>query len=361
LRLVLDEDFIDNRMSWPDNSASTAWLAGGEYRLANREPRRFVSVAAPLTTPVRDVVVSARFRKTGGPPGGGYGVILRDERPSERDGVNQSGRYYVVEVGDRGEVGIWRRESDAWVDLLTWTPSEWVNKGQEPNDIEVRATGSRLTLTVNGVQVASQVDDALFDGGVGVFVGGDGNEVALERFVIQIPADATNTAAQSQQQPPHAQQSTVAPQAAAEFLPITRIVIPSISLDSDVVPARLVEREQNTTWDVPAMKVGHAQATAGAGGAGNAVLVGHVDSRGLGNVFHNLDALRVGDQVEVSSGGHTFRYQVGDVRTVQRNDVSVVQPTQTPSVTLITCTGHWLPLVADFTHRLVVRAELASE
>src|SRR5205814_1281094 len=77
-----------------------------------------VAIAAPIGASIADVALTALFRKSGGPPGGGYGLILRAQRPGELDGSNQGGRYYVFEVGDRGQVGAWRREEDHWVDLL---------------------------------------------------------------------------------------------------------------------------------------------------------------------------------------------------------------------------------------------------
>ena len=354
---VLDEDFADNRMGWPDNSARTAWLAPGAYHLAPQEPPRFVAVGAPLSMPVRDVVISARFRKLGGPPGGGYGLIVRDQAPLARDGVRQDGHYYVLEVGDRGEVGIWRRDDDAWVDLLPWTLSGAVQPGGAANDLEVWATGSRLSLLVNGVLVASRVDDLLPAGGVGVFVGGDGNNVAIERLVVRVPLQAAGVPAiGTPQAAPSA--PLAAPPPGAESLPITRLVIPGISLDTDVVPAELSHSHGSLTWEVPAFKVGHAQTTAGAGGPGNAVLVGHVTSRNLGNVFEDLRSVRVGDNIQVFSGPRRFEYRAVDVRTVPRSEVDVVRATAAPSITLLTCTGLWLPVVSDYAERLVVRAEL---
>jgi len=143
-------------------------------------------VAAP-TDSFADVVVDAAFHKIGGPPGGGYGVIVRDQGPTARDGISQTGRYYVAEVGDRGEIGIWRRDEDRWIDLLPWTPSQAVHLGGTVNDLTLRAVGERLTFVVNGTEVASVVDRALPSGRVGVFVGGDRNDVALDRFVLQLP------------------------------------------------------------------------------------------------------------------------------------------------------------------------------
>lgn len=184
-RTLLDQRFAAQPLGWPNTPTGTAWSVDGAYRLFARQPPRFVAIDAPLSAPLGDVRVSATFRKVGGPAGGGAGLIVRGQTPGARDGDNQGSRYYVLEAGDRGEVGAWRREDDHWVDLLPWTPSATVRAGTATNDLTVEARGRRLTLWVNGVEAASVTDDALSAGAVGVFVGGDLNEVALERFVIE--------------------------------------------------------------------------------------------------------------------------------------------------------------------------------
>jgi sortase A len=142
--------------------------------------------------------------------------------------------------------------------------------------------------------------------------------------------------------------------------PITRIAIPSIALDSEVVTAALVQRDGGLSWDVPAFRVGHAQGSAGAGEAGNAVLFGHVTSMRSGDVFKDLARVRVDDAIEVISDEQLMTYRVTEVASVERTDVSVIAATETPSITLITCTGVWLPTIWDYTERLVVRAELVT-
>jgi hypothetical protein len=169
---------------WLDNPAVAAW-SDGAYRLQARQPAKFVAIGAPLPQALSDVVISATFRKTGGPPGGGYGLVLRDQGPDPRDGANQTMNAFVLEAGDLGEFGIWRRDGDRWVDLVAWTRSAAVRMGGSPNDLTVRAVGNRLTFTINGTQVASVEDGAPMAGGAGVFIGGDYNEVALDRFSVQ--------------------------------------------------------------------------------------------------------------------------------------------------------------------------------
>ena len=75
-------------------------------------------------------------------------------------------------------------------------------------------------------------------------------------------------------------------------------------------------------------------------------------------MFEQLHEVRPGDAVTIFSNDQQFSYRVSDVRSVERTDVSVVQPTSTPAVTLITCTGVWLTDLQDYSERLVVRAEL---
>jgi HlyD family secretion protein len=184
---VLDERFDKTQTDWPNSPGSSAWLEQNAYRLAPRQLGRFVAVHAPVATALGDVEVSGRFRKVGGPPGGGYGVIVRAQQPERLDGQEQSGAYIVAAVGDRGEIGIWRRHDSVWVDLVPWTHSDAVHPGAETNEVRLRAIGDTLSLLVNGVEVATRTDTTLLKGGVGIFVGGDLNQVAVDRFVVEAP------------------------------------------------------------------------------------------------------------------------------------------------------------------------------
>jgi hypothetical protein len=172
--------------NWLENPPYATW-SDGAYRLEAKDPARFVAVGVPINQVLTDVVVSATFRKTGGPPGGGYGLIVRDQGPEPRDGVNQEVHGYVAEAGDLGEFGVWRRDGDHWVDLVPWTHSDVVRPGGSPNDLVLSATGNTLSFSINGTQVASVQDSTFPSGGVALFTGGDYNEVALDRFDIQVP------------------------------------------------------------------------------------------------------------------------------------------------------------------------------
>jgi hypothetical protein len=84
-------------------------------------------------------------------------------------------------------VGIWRRDGERWIELLPWSASAAVRPGAARNDLHVESLGTRLTFKVNGVEVASRTIEDPGEGAVGVFAGGDLNEVVLERFAVHVP------------------------------------------------------------------------------------------------------------------------------------------------------------------------------
>jgi hypothetical protein len=184
---LFDERFTNNDRRWPSTPQSAAFLNNGSYLLVPRLAGQFVAVGAPIADTLKDVVVNATFHKVSGPLGGGYGIIVRDQATVPQNGTVQDGQYYVLEVGDKGEVGMWRRDGDHWVDLLPWQPNPAVKIDTASNDLSVRAIGNRLSLSVNGTLVATKTDDTFSAGRVGLFVGGDGNQVSVDRFSIQSP------------------------------------------------------------------------------------------------------------------------------------------------------------------------------
>lgn len=184
--VLLDARFAGGaQKEWLENEPFAGWRDGA-YRLNARQATRFVAIAAPVRVP-DDVTISATMRKTGGPPGGGYGIIVRNQSAEALNGTNQTFDAYVAEAGDLGEFGVWRREGDRWVDLVPWTRSQAVRQGGSPNELIVRLAGGQILLTINGIEVGRVDDDVLAHGGVGVFAGGDNNEVALDRFTVRVP------------------------------------------------------------------------------------------------------------------------------------------------------------------------------
>lgn len=135
--------------------------------------------------------------------------------------------------------------------------------------------------------------------------------------------------------------------------PALSLVAPSIHLDAKVVEAPIVNGE----WVVPKFAAGHLQGTAQPLQGGNIVLAGHVQSISSGDVFANIAWLRRGSQIRLYTKAGTVTYTVKTVEAVKNSDVAVIAPSPYEKLTLITCTGTWLPLQHDYNERTVVIAD----
>lgn len=106
-----------------------------------------------------------------------------------------------------------------------------------------------------------------------------------------------------------------------------RIVIRAIGVDAPVV--------HGVGADQLKLGVGHLEGAANPGEAGNLVLAGHDDV--YGEVFRDLPNLKAGGEVNVYSAAGDFRYIVRGSRILAPTDVSVLAPTNSATVTLISC------------------------
>lgn len=123
----------------------------------------------------------------------------------------------------------------------------------------------------------------------------------------------------------------------------TRIVIPTINVDWPIV--------QGDSWEELKQGIGHRIGSANPGERGNLVLSGHDDV--YGEPFRDLEKLDVGKEVMVYAGANVYRYVIKAKRVVAPNDLSVLDPSRNPIITLITCT----PYRVD-TQRLILIGDL---
>lgn len=138
----------------------------------------------------------------------------------------------------------------------------------------------------------------------------------------------------------------------------TRLVIPSLGLDAPVTIAPI----RNQTWVVDQLgqAIGHLEGTARPGSNSNVVLAGHVtlaETNGGPGPFYKLSQLVPGDLLIVYEGEDKYEYVVDGLQTVDRTAVDVAFPTDTPQLTLITCT-RWDRNEGRYIERLVVKSRL---
>jgi sortase A len=126
---------------------------------------------------------------------------------------------------------------------------------------------------------------------------------------------------------------------------VGKISIPSVGL-----AAMVLEGDDAYTLR---LGVGHIPGTAVPGPSGNVGLAGHRDT-----FFRPLRKVIVGDAVRFSTTNGTFLYRVASLRVVLPDAIEVLDGTQQPTLTLITCYPFYY--VGAAPKRFIVRAEMVT-
>lgn len=145
--------------------------------------------------------------------------------------------------------------------------------------------------------------------------------------------------------------ASAAPQAE---LPV-HLQIDAIGLNTNVVPTGVV----NGVWQVADFAAGYMRGTGLPGRPGNVAVAGHDDIQG--EVFRHLKSVKMGDAIVLDTPTHDYRYVVDSIRYVNPEDTSVIGPSPTARLTLITCWPDFItPRAAYNSLRLIVGARLAA-
>ena len=86
---------------------------------------------------------------------------------------------------------------------------------------------------------------------------------------------------------------------------------------------------------------------------GNVALAAHRDG-----LFRPLENIRPNDEVRVVTSRGEYHYRVTKTHIVNPDDVWVIAPTETPTITLITC--YPFSFVGNAPRRFIVKAELVG-
>jgi sortase A len=143
-----------------------------------------------------------------------------------------------------------------------------------------------------------------------------------------------------------------ATEAVTKPMTIPEGMIGIVTIDKISMSAPLVDGTDNKSIRYA---LGHFKNTAMPGEVGNFAVAGH-RSYTFGEYFNRLDEMAVGDEIKVLYGNKQYKYIVDDVSVVEPQQVEVLDETDTPTITLVTCTPKWTA-----THRLIVKGYLAEE
>jgi sortase A len=126
---------------------------------------------------------------------------------------------------------------------------------------------------------------------------------------------------------------------------IGRIVAPTLQLS-----APLLEGSNDGTLSRGA---GHIEDTPLPGEAGNVGVAGHRDT-----IFRPLKKAKVGDPIELTTADRTYHYRITRTIIVGPDDVYVLDPTSSPTLTLVTC--YPFEYIGHAPRRFIVQAEMRN-
>lgn len=160
--------------------------------------------------------------------------------------------------------------------------------------------------------------------------------------------------------------STSTVQGAARVAEPTRLSIPSIQVDADLIGLGIepdgapTVPDPNTQYAVPSwFNLGVRP-----GEPGPALILGHVDGGGHKGIFGDLHKLKVGAEVTVArADGTRVTFRITKVEQVAKAEFpvdAVYGPTEAPEIRLVTCGGRFDRTTRQYDDNVVAYGELVG-
>ena len=130
--------------------------------------------------------------------------------------------------------------------------------------------------------------------------------------------------------------------------PANALIVPSMKLKEPIHEVASTRATRNDIWRRPNTSTPNK--------GGNTVLVGHrfTYANPTGVLYH-LDKVTVGDTIALTWEGKRYIYKVASTQVVKATAIEVEANTETPQLTLYSCTPLWNPK-----DRLVITAPLEA-
>ena len=180
----------------------------------------------------------------------------------------------------------------------------------------------------------------------GVLLAAGAVALAWSAFVVVEARLSQRRARQWLESMPRAAASTSVRGTVATGAPLAELLIPGVQLSAMVLHGSDARTLQ--------LGLGHIENTAWPGESGNVGIAGHRDS-----FFRPLRNVHIGDDILLNTPEEQLHYRVSSLRVVQSTDVSILEPTDDATLTLVTCFPFWF--FGNAPDRFVVRATRVAD
>lgn len=181
--VLLRDDFSIADAAWTlfDTAEGAAYIRQGELTLEDRGQGIGI-YTQQLNRSWDDVVINVQVRQVAGTQNNWIGVLAR-----QQDEQN----YYLFAFSADGYYLLLRVKDGVATPLAGPTASEYINPGRDANHLQARCEGDTLALSVNGLLLASRIDDTFAAGQVALFADAialdETTTVAFDSLVISEP------------------------------------------------------------------------------------------------------------------------------------------------------------------------------
>lgn len=210
----------------------------------------------------------------------------------------------------------------------------------EENRMKNRHPGKNISALIGPVCIILGVACLLAAGGLMLL--NYRSEKALTETILRMTDSSRELAEEEETATGSADESRLQGEEGSGVQALGIMEIPAIGMKAPIVEGA----------DHTALKhsLGHLAQTASPGAdTGNCVIAGH-RNYAFGRLFNRLDELEIGDIIRITDVlGNSFEYTVADIQVVEPEDISVLEDTEEPVLTLVTCTPVFIA-----SHRLIV-------
>ncbi len=179
--LLFKDDFSRTSSGWDryrDASLESDY-SGGAYQITVYQPDRIAWARPGLR--FENVTLEVDATVTDGPDNNALGLICRYQDPDN---------FYFFLISADGFAGIGQRIGgvERMFNDAAMLPSDMILQGRSTNQLRAECSGTRLTLSINGVPVRQASDASFSEGDVGLLAGTyelPGTRVAFDNFAVR--------------------------------------------------------------------------------------------------------------------------------------------------------------------------------
>lgn len=185
--ILFQDDFSDTNSGWDRNDWDDGLTDYGEgvYQILVKVPSMDIW-SNPGKHFEEDVRIDVDVTKISGEEDNNFGIICRYS--SSPDGFN----YYFFNISSDGfaVIGKVKNSATEYISSEKMEPSDAIKQGTETNHLQANCIGNKLTLYVNGEEVASTTDSDLTDGDIGFIAGTfeiPRTEILFDNLIVRKP------------------------------------------------------------------------------------------------------------------------------------------------------------------------------